>query len=80
MLKGDSMVLAMTGYKFVCDHACRLSLILQEEGLKLNPKWTKVEPHAHTAAQTVAQVRSRLASVSSESWKCIPLCQPPCSL
>ena len=76
----DSIVRAQSNKaesEFVRDHAIRLGLITRDEAAKPSAKHVRVEPRSQTATQTASQVRSRSASVSSESRKCTRSASPP---
>ena len=76
----DSIVRAQSNkaeFEFVRDHAIWLGLITRDEAAKPSAKHVRVEPCSQTATQTASQVRSRSASVSSESQKCTRSASPP---
>ena len=76
----DSIVRAQSNkaeLEFVRDHAIRLGLISRDDVAKPSAKRVRVEPRSHTVTQTASQVRSRSASISSESWKRTHSASPP---
>ena len=76
----DSIVRAQSNkaeFEFVRNHAIRLGIITRDDAAKPSAKCVRVEPCSQTAAQTASQVRSRSASVSSESRKCTRSASPP---
>ena len=78
----DSIVQAQSHkaeFEFICDHVIRLDLISQDDVVNPSAKHMRVEPHSQTMLQTVAQVRSRSASVSSKLWKHSHSTSPPAS-
>ena len=64
-------------FEFIRDHAIRLGIITRDDVAKPAAKRSRAEPRSHTAAQTVAGVRSRSASRSSESRKQDRSASPP---
>ena len=76
----DSVLQAFSNeaeFEFIRDHAIRLGLISQDDMAKPAAKRSRAEPRSHTAAQTIARVRSRSASRSGESRKQDRSASPP---
>ena len=76
----DSVLQAFSNkaeFEFIRDHAIRLGIITRDDVAKPAAKRSRPEPRSQTAAQTVAGVRSRSASVSRESRKRDRSASPP---
>ena len=76
----DSVLQAFSNkaeFEFIRDHAIRLGIISRDDVAKPAAKRSRAEPRSHTAAQTVAGVRSRSASRSGESRKRDRSASPP---
>ena len=76
----DSVLQAFSNkaeFEFIRDHAIRLGIVSWDDVAKPAAKRSRAEPKSTTAAQTVAGVRSRLASRSSESRKRVRSASPP---
>ena len=76
----DSVLQAFSNkaeFEFIRDHAIRLGIVTRDEVAKPAAKRSRPEPRSQTAAQTVAGVRSRSASVSKESRKRDRSASPP---
>ena len=76
----DSVLQAFSNkaeFEFIRDHAVRLGIISRDDVAKPAAKCSRAEPRSHTAAQTVAGVRSRSASRSGESRKRDRSASPP---
>ena len=79
----DSVLQAFSNkaeFEFIRDHAIRLGIVTRDDVAKPAAKRSRAEPKSTTAAQTVAGVRSRSASRSSESRKRVRSASPPLSL
>ena len=76
----DSVLQAFSNkaeFEFIRDHAIHLGIISRDDVAKPAAKRSRAEPKSTTAAQTVAGVRSRSASRSSESRKRVRSASPP---
>ena len=76
----DSVLQAFSNkaeFEFIRDHTIRLGIISRDDMAKPAAKRSRAEPRSITAAQTVAGVRSRLASRNSESRKRYRSASPP---
>ena len=76
----DSVLQAFSNkaeFEFIRDHAIRLGIISWDDIAKPAAKRSRAEPKSTTAAQTVARVRSRSVSKSSESRKRVRSASPP---
>ena len=76
----DSVLQAFSNkaeFEFIRDHAIRLGIVTRDDVAKPAAKRSRAEPKSTTAAQTVAGVRSRSASRSSESRKRVRSASPP---
>ena len=76
----DSVLQAFSNkaeFEFIRDHAIRLGITSRDDVAKPAAKRSRAEPRSHTAAQTVAGVRSRSASRSGESRKRDRSASPP---
>ena len=76
----DSVLQAFSNkaeFEFIRDHAIRLGIVSRDDVAKPAAKRSRAEPKSTTAAQTVAGVRSRSASRSSESRKRVRSASPP---
>ena len=76
----DSVLQAFSNkaeFEFIRDHAIRLGITSHDDVAKPAAKRSRAEPRSHTAAQTVAGVRSRSASRSGESRKRDRSASPP---
>ena len=79
-LQLDSVLQAFSNkaeFEFIRDHAIRLGIVSRDDVAKPAAKRSRAEPKSTTAAQTVAGVRSRSASRSSESRKRSRSASPP---
>ena len=68
----DSILQAFTNkakFEFIHDHVIRLGIVLRDKVAKPAAKRSRAEPQSQTTVQTVARVRSRLASRSRELRK-----------